>query len=327
MKSPKTRLWPVAILMSMALGACGGSPSGSGSASSEDEGVSVTMLSAAELSGPKAWALFGAEPRPSAGTAQSWGSYAKGCAGGLVELPETGPTWQAMRLSRNRNWGHPQTVSFIEDLSVQAARQPGWSGLYVGDIGQPRGGPMKSGHASHQMGLDVDIWMLPPKRLNLSRSEREGISSISVKSADQRHVSGNWTPQHAAILEAAARDPRVDRIFVTAPAKIAMCQNATPSDTAWLQKIRPYWSHDYHFHVRLKCPAGSPGCVTQTPTVAQLSNGGNGCDDSLTWWVTDALAPPKPSAEPAKPAPRKRGARDYVLAELPAQCRGVLSAP
>nr|WP_240722357.1 penicillin-insensitive murein endopeptidase [Poseidonocella sp. HB161398] len=285
------------------------------------------MLSAAELSGPKAWALFGAESRPSGGASRSYGSYAKGCASGLVELPETGPTWQAMRLSRNRNWGHPQTVSFIEDLSAQAAKQPGWAGLYVGDIGQPRGGPMKSGHASHQMGLDVDIWMLPPKRLDLSAPQRESISSISVKSSDQRHVSGNWSPQHAAVLEAAARDPRVDRIFVTAPAKIAMCQNAKPSDTAWLQKIRPYWSHDYHFHVRLKCPADSPGCVTQRPTVAELSKGGNGCDETLTWWVTDALAPPKPSDKPVEPAPRKRGARDYVLAELPAQCRGVLSAP
>ncbi|WP_226898589.1 penicillin-insensitive murein endopeptidase [Mangrovicoccus algicola] len=284
------------------------------------------MLSAAQLSGPKAWSLFSAKSAPSSGPAQAWGSYAKGCAGGLQALPESGPTWQAMRLSRNRNWGHPELISFVEDLSAQAARQPGWSGLYVGDISQPRGGPMSSGHASHQMGLDVDIWMLPPKRLNLSRSERESLSSISVRSADQRSTNGNWSPQHAAILEAAARDPRVDRVFVTAPAKIAMCRTAQRSDTAWLQKIRPIWGHNYHFHVRLKCPVGSPGCITQTPTVDTLSKGGNGCDETLNWWVTDALAPPKPSPEPVEPAPRKRGARDYVLEELPAQCRGVLAS-
>jgi penicillin-insensitive murein DD-endopeptidase len=44
------------------------------------------------------------------------GSYAKGCAAGLVELPETGPTWQAMRLSRNRNFGHPVMIEYLMDL-------------------------------------------------------------------------------------------------------------------------------------------------------------------------------------------------------------------
>ena len=320
---PTTRLWPALVLSASLLAACGGSD-----APSDEETVTqAAALTPAVLNGPKAYSLFGAEGRPSDGQAQSFGTYARGCAGGMVELPETGPTWQAMRLSRNRNWGHPETVDFLEDLSRYAASQPGWAGLYIGDIGQPRGGPMLTGHASHQIGLDADIWMLPPKRLDLSRAERESISSISVKSADQRRVSANWTPEHAAILRAAASDPRVDRIFVTAPAKIALCQNATPADTPWLQKIRPYWSHDYHFHVRLKCPPGSNGCQTQRPSVAELSNGGNGCDESLTWWVTDALNPPKPSATPAKPAPKTRGARDYVLAELPAQCQAVLAAP
>ena len=104
---------------------------------------------------------FGAKTSGSAQRAAAYGSYAKGCVAGAVQLPETGPTWQAMRLSRNRNWGHPSTVDFISDLSAFAAKQPGWRGLYVGDMSQPRGGPMLSGHRSHQIGLDVDIWMLP----------------------------------------------------------------------------------------------------------------------------------------------------------------------
>lgn len=289
--------------------------------------VSQSALTPEILRGPKANSLFGAKSTPTVGNPAVYGSYAKGCAAGLVALPETGPTWQAMRLSRNRNWGHPILVDYIEDLSRKAAQQPGWEGIYVGDMSQPRGGPMLSGHQSHQLGLDVDFWMLPPKSLTLSRSQRESLSSISVRSGDSRTVSSSWTPQHAAVLKAAAQDPRVDRIFVTAPAKIEMCRTAKSSDKAWLQKIRPYWGHNYHFHVRLKCPAGSPGCVTQTPTVSQISNGGDGCDSTLTWWVTDALAPPKPSTEPAKPTPKKRGARDYVLAELPSQCSAVLNAP
>ena len=236
------------------------------------------------------------------------GSYAKGCAAGLVELPETGPTWQAMRLSRNRNFGQPVMIRFLEDLSRDGAAV-GWAGLYIGDISQPRGGPMTSGHASHQIGLDADIWMLPPRRLNLTRAERESISSIPVRSADQRCVTENWTRSHHALLRAAASDPRVDRIFVAAAVKIEMCKTAKPADKKWLQKIRPIAGHDTHFHVRLKCPKGARLCETQKPTVAELSKGGDGCDETLTWWVTDYLNPPKTGKTPKKPKTRSRARR------------------
>jgi penicillin-insensitive murein DD-endopeptidase len=272
--------------------------------------------------------LFSARDQPTEGPPQSWGTYAKGCAAGLVELPETGPTWQAMRLSRHRNFGHPATVAFIQDLSAFAATQ-GWAGLYVGDIGNPRGGPMNSGHASHQMGLDVDIWQLPPRRLNLSRAEREEVSSIPVRSADQLSVTGNWTPAHHAIMRAAASDPRVDRIFVAAAVKVEMCKTARAADTKWLQKIRPEAGHDTHFHVRLKCPKGSSGCQTQKPSVDELSKGGNGCDETLAWWVSDAYLHPKPVKPPKNPEPakpRKRGARELLMSDLPQQCMAVLKA-
>ncbi|WP_417586508.1 penicillin-insensitive murein endopeptidase [Pararhodobacter oceanensis] len=260
--------------------------------------------------------------------AQSYGSYARGCADGLQPLPESGPTWQAMRLSRNRNWGHPEMLDYLQDLSREAARI-GWAGLYIGDISQPRGGPTSSGHRSHQIGLDADIWMLPPGRLDLSRAERESLSSVSVRSADQRGLTSHWTPRHAQVLRAAASDPRVDRIFVAAAVKIEMCRTATPADTPWLQRIRPIQGHNSHFHVRLRCPAGSRDCETQTPTVAELSNGGNGCDDTLRWWVTDYLNPPPPSTRPPstsppeEPAPRRRHPREYTLADLPRQCSQV----
>ncbi len=269
--------------------------------------------------------LFGAHAAPSQQAPMPVGSYARGCAAGLAELPETGPTWQAMRLSRHRNFGHPVLVQFLQDLSAEATRI-GWRGLYIGDMSQPRGGPMTSGHASHQIGLDADIWMLPPKRLDLSRRERENISSISVRSDDQRGVSRNWSARHAALLKAAAMDPRVDRIFVTPPAKIELCKTAKKRDRAWLQKIRPYWGHDTHFHVRLKCPAGATYCQTQTPGVAEISNGGDGCDASLTWWVTDALKPQKKQPEDPD-APKKKHPRQFTLADLPQQCAAVLSAP
>lgn len=270
--------------------------------------------------------LFGAHTLPSMAQPQAFGSYARGCADGLVALPETGPTWQAMRLSRNRNWGHPEMIAYVQDLSREAVRI-GWRGLYVGDISQPRGGPMTSGHASHQIGLDADIWMLPPQRLNLTRAERESISSISVRTEDQRAINSNWTAQHHALLRTAASDPRVDRIFVAAAVKIEMCRTATPADTQWLQRIRPAAGHNFHFHVRLRCPSGSRDCQTQTPTVAELSNGGSGCDETLTWWVTDYLAPPQRTERTEPAPPRQRHPREFTLTDLPRQCAGVVGAP
>ncbi|MEL6570202.1 MAG: penicillin-insensitive murein endopeptidase [Pseudomonadota bacterium] len=259
--------------------------------------------------------LFGYVPAGSAQSPQAHGSYARGCQAGAVELPETGPTWQAMRLSRNRNWGQPELIDYVQDLSRFAATQPGWEGLYVGDLSQPRGGPMLSGHASHQIGLDADIWMLPPDRLNLTRQERENISSISMRRAQGAYTNSSWTPQHEAILKAAASDPRVARIFVFPGAKVAMCNSAT-GDRSWLNKIRPWYGHHYHFHVRLKCPAGDSDCQNQAPPPA-----GDGCADAQKW-VNDILNPPPPNPN-ATPRP-PRG--PITMAGLPGQCGRVLTS-
>ena len=62
-------------------------------------------------------------------------------AGGAA-LPVDGPAWQVMRLSRNRNWGHPDLVALVERLAIEAKEKDGWNGLLVGDLAQPRGGPM-----------------------------------------------------------------------------------------------------------------------------------------------------------------------------------------
>jgi len=279
----------------------------------------IMCLLALCLAGVPGWAqtpakqLFGAKRGASAQSPAPLGTYNRGCLAGAQQLPETGPTWQAMRLSRNRNWGHPDAISFIKRLSV-AANKIGWKGLYIGDISQPRGGPMLTGHASHQMGLDIDIWMLPPSRLDLTRAERENISSISVRTSDQRNVNSNWTPQHHRVLRAAARDPAVARIFVTAPVKLRMCRDER-GDRSYLRKIRPWWGHHYHFHVRMNCPRGARGCREQDPIPR-----GDGCKDAI-WWVTEALAPPDPNG-PKAPPKKKRG--PLTMADLPQQCQSVL---
>ena len=269
-----------------------------------------------ELGGKVAKFLFGEKKTGSQQKPAPYGSYAKGCIAGGVQLAETGPTWQAMRLSRNRNWGHPELVDFVQDLSREAAKQPGWAGLYIGDMSQPRGGPMLSGHRSHQIGLDVDVWMYPPKRLNLSPKERENLSSISLRRSNGAYTNDNYTRAHMEIMKAAAKDKRVARIFVFPGAKVRMCNEET-GDRAWLRKIRPWWGHHYHFHVRLNCPKGASGCKNQTPPPA-----GDGCADAQTW-VNNILNPPPPDPN-AKPAKKRR---EYTLSDLPNQCVGVLQSP
>ncbi|MEM6886695.1 MAG: penicillin-insensitive murein endopeptidase [Pseudomonadota bacterium] len=257
--------------------------------------------------------FFGAAENGSGGAAAPFGSYAKGCVAGAEQLAETGPSWQAMRLSRNRNWGHPEVIDYLVNLSRAAARQPGWNGIYVGDISQPRGGPMTSGHRSHQIGLDADIWLRPANNLSLSLPERENISSISMRRSRGAFVNENWTPAHHEILKAAASDPRVARIFIFPGAKVQMCNDAK-GDRAWLRKIRPWYGHHYHFHVRLTCPRGATGCVDQNPPPP-----GDGCDEAQGW-VDAILNPPPP--DPNAPPPKPR--REVLLADLPAQCAALL---
>jgi penicillin-insensitive murein endopeptidase len=251
--------------------------------------------------------------------ARSIGFYARGCLAGAVAMPINGRTWQVMRLSRNRNWGHPDLISFLEQLS-QKAPTVGWRGLLVGDISQARGGPMLTGHASHQVGLDADIWLTPMPNRELTRREREEMSATMVVAASRTDVDPDvWTPAHAGIIKAAAEDPKVERIFVNAAIKKALCRS-TDSDRSWLQKVRPMWGHDYHFHIRMRCPPGSPDCKPQDPVPA-----GDGCGKELDWWFRDAVIKPKPAPKPdpdAKPKPKPQ----ITMAGLPPACRQVLLA-
>ncbi len=282
---------------------------------SERVATPVVAQAASPGSGPVAKNLFGAAPRGSVQPAAAVGGYARGCQAGAVQLEETGPTWQAMRLSRNRNWAQPITVDYVKDLSRKVARLPSWKGLYVGDMSQPRGGPMLTGHRSHQSGLDVDLWMLPPDRLNLSQQERENISSISMRRASGAFTNDRWSAEHREVLKLAASDPRVARIFVFPGAKVDMCKRET-GDRSYLRKIRPWWGHHYHFHVRLSCPPGATNCSNQAPPPA-----GDGCAEA-EGWVDRILNPPPPDPNPRPASPR----RELRIGDLPALCATVLAS-
>lgn len=260
--------------------------------------------------------LFGRKTLPTRGAPAVVGFYAKGCIAGAEALPITGDTWQVMRLSRNRNWAHPQMVTLLERLSAKANRLAGWPGLLIGDMSQPRGGPMLTGHASHQIGLDADIWLTPMPNRQLSRNEREEMSAVMMVRKDRLDIDANtWTPTHLPVIRAAAQEPAVERIFVNAAIKKALCREAK-GDRSWLSKVRPMYGHDYHFHVRIVCPAGSTECTPQAPP-----GDGDGCGPELAYWFSDAVLHPKPPAVPPKPRP------PMTLGDMPAACRQVLAAP
>lgn len=254
--------------------------------------------------------FFGAAHQPTSGAAMPIGSYARGCLAGAVQLPADGPGWQAMRLSRDRRWGTPELVRYIGALA-QAVQQDGWRGLLVGDMGQARGGPMSSGHASHQIGLDVDLWLQPMPDKQLSAKERESLSAQSVLKRGTRDIDPRrFGEAERLLIYRAARLPGVARIFVAPGIKRSLCA-ITWRDRSFLEKVRPWYGHDDHIHVRLDCPAGAASCLAQDPIPP-----GDGCGADLDYWFTDA--PYKPSPSPPAPPP--------TLADLPKACAAVLQA-
>lgn len=250
---------------------------------------------------------------PLPGRAEVIGSFASGCLIGAMTLPLVGDGYQAMRPSRNRYYGHPNLLQFIERLSNYAAANG--SRLLVGDLGQPRGGPMPGGHRSHQTGLDADIWFLQqPQHRILNRTEIERLGAPSMIRATEGTLNhAHWSARYRDTLRQAALSPAVDRIFVNAIIKQALCHSET--DQSWLAKVRPWWGHDAHFHVRLVCPPDSPSCQPQKPIPY-----GSGCDADLANWVRDIVQSarhPKPYRKPKPPSTEN----------LPAACYEILSRP
>ena len=261
--------------------------------------------------------LFGRKVLPAAMPTRVVGFYAKGCIAGAEALPINGETWQVMRLSRNRYWAHPGMVALLKRLADKAHKEAGWPGILVGDMSQPRGGPMFTGHASHQVRLDADIWLTPMPKRQLSRNEREEMSAVMMVRADRLDVDPSvWTPNHLAVIRAAAQEPSVQRVFVNAAIKKALCREAK-GDRGWLSKVRPMYGHDYHFHIRIKCPSGAGECEGQPEPLAS-----EGCSArDLAYWFKDSVLHPKPPKVPPKPKP------PMTLAQMPAACRQVLAAP
>ena len=264
--------------------------------------------------------VFGAMATPAPLAARAIGFYNRGCLSGAVAVPIDGETWQVMRLSRNRNWGHPKLVGLLERLAEDGAAKDGWQGLLVGDLSQPRGGPMLTGHASHQIGLDADVWLTPMPDRRLTADEREKLAATSMLGKDGVHADPEiFTAHHAAIIRRAASYREVERVLVHPGIKKAMCE-LKEGDRSNFHKIRPYWGHHYHMHIRIACPPDSPGCRTQAPTP-----GDDGCGTEIDDWIKRLTKPAKPEppvvASKPKPPPKP-----VTIDDLPAECRTVVAA-
>jgi len=215
---------------------------------------------------------------------QSIGAYTAGCIRNAAALPKDGTGYQVIRLGRGRYFAHSETIDYITTLSEKVNKQ--LSGLLlIADISQQTGGPMPDDHSSHQTGLDADIlfWQHPvAKQRSLTIKERPHIDPQSVLFPGGYGIDPNkWGTTQEEILMLAASDPRVDRIFINPIIKRRLCANYADQD--WLGKMRPWYGHDGHFHVRLKCPQGSASCEAQVP----LPNYGDGCGELVTWFRED----------------------------------------
>ena len=244
----------------------------------------------------------------SEGPAQSIGGYAWGCLQGASKLPSQGEGFRSIRRHRHRYFAHPITIKTVIELAKNAT-QEGLLPIEIGDLSQPRGGRMKYGHRSHQSGLDIDIWFGGDKTYRQEEAKRR-LSKLKRKAKKQKWnakklkkrvfdvahpsvMSGwrekldtkVWSSRHETLLKLASKRAEVARIFVHFRIKEKMCERYKASaefkkdpEPLWLRKLRPWYGHHQHFHIRLHCPKDSPECDNQGPLPTGL-----GCDN-LEWF-------------------------------------------
>ena len=119
-----------------------------------------------------------------------------------------------------------------------------------------------------------------------------------------------WSEKYIALYKLLARDPEVERVLANPAIKKALCRDVK-GDRSWLHKIRPVLGHNYHFHIRIKCPKDSPDCKSQP-----VPPNDEGCGKDLDWWfVKKNLDVPKGTAR-----------KPILMSALPPMCHQILSA-
>ena len=267
--------------------------------------LSALMATPASMASP--WEQVTA---PSTQPSQAIGSYANGCLAGGASLPLQGQGYQVLRSQRARYYGHPEAIRFIERLAAQSQQQLS-TNILIGDISLPQGGRFSSGHSSHQTGLDIDIWLRLADRMltNQQLAEPQPLSVVNLK--QYQLLKNNWDERHFELVKLAANDQQVARIFVHPVIKQKLCVTEGGQQREWLRKVRPWWGHHYHMHVRLKCPQDSQNCKPQAEPPS-----GDGCGAELASW--------KPQPKPAAPKVAAAKPKKKKPKVMPSQCQQLL---
>jgi penicillin-insensitive murein endopeptidase len=245
----------------------------------ESVAFALVLASAAIVHGTPSVNPWPTMSEPAPGPARSIGEYSSGCLQGAQALPLDGPGYQVMRPGRHRYFGHPVLIDYVRELG-KAVKKKRLGVLLVGDLSQARGGRSSSSHASHQTGLDVDIWYAHPQRALralLPLSLREELDAESVVDDKRQVIVPRWKRHVTKVLQLAAERDHVDRVFVNPVIKQSLCEQRLPQ-RSWLRKIRPWYGHADHFHARLGCVAGDVDCQGQSALPP-----GDGCDKLAMW--------------------------------------------
>lgn len=246
---------------------------------------------------------------PIEGVSESIGGVSNGCIIGAKALNLNSPYYQVLRTQNNRFYGHPKLINFIERFTIKAHQDNDLGYVLVGDMSMPGGGRFVSGHASHQNGLDVDIWLQLPKQPWSSQALAKPEPLYLVNNGDAQIIKERWKNEYYQLIKLAAKDSEVARIFVNPAIKKQMCEQSTAlgeKDLTWLNKIRPWHYHEYHMHVRLNCMPDDVDCLNQSPIPSSDS-----CGAELYEW----LKPKKQSKA------QSSDSKDKKKVTLPERCQ------
>lgn len=255
-------------------------------------------------SNPTFWQL---RESPIEGVSESIGGYSNGCLVGASPLNFLSEHYQILRTQNNRFYGHPELIGYIEDIASKV-HSKSLGKMLVGDMSMPAGGRFDSGHASHQSGLDVDIWLQLPSFPWDTEQLSKPVPLPLVDDKAMAIIKERWRSEIYELIKIAASDKRVARIFVNPAIKKQLCQearNTGEQNKDWLRYVRPWHYHQYHMHIRLQCPSNDLDCQNQPPIPA-----GDGCGSELESWFTPKKNPVKEKASDKK----------NTIPDLPERC-------
>jgi murein endopeptidase len=155
-----------------------------------------------------------------------------------VRLPAEGRdffTWDPVKRRQPNRWWRRYGTDRLVRLVLRIAREyraanPGAPRMAVGDLSRPRGGDFGPqfgyiGHASHQNGLDVDVYY--PR-------------------ADRRERA----PRYASQIDPKLSQDLVDRFVAAGAVTIFVGPNTNLTGPPGL--VAPLINHDNHLHIRIR---------------------------------------------------------------------------